>query len=322
MDSHVAAMLDAAYGDLARDMPLAELIRGYEALSDDYRADKRTPRHLAPNAIAAYATARLPATVGANVEVLSQLRRRRADWTPRSLIDMGAGLGPSALAAAAVFPTVEDVVFVDDSPTMRAAGAAIAQKSTLAALRAGRWVSANEADDLAAADLVVASYVLGEMPAPAAAALAWWKLSTDTLVLIEPGTPTGYQNILSARSTLLAAGASLLAPCPHGERCPLEAGDWCHFSARVVRSPLHRAVKHASLTTEDEKFSYLIAARVPPPTGPTARIIGPPVRRSGHVRLKLCNPDGTATETVVARSDPSWREAKQWRWGDSVSNDG
>ena len=40
--------------------------------------------------------------------------------------------------------------------------------------------------------------------------------------------------------TVGEAGANILAPCPHARPCPLAAPDWCHFSARVARSRLHR----------------------------------------------------------------------------------
>src|SRR6185437_3435636 len=97
-------------------------------------------------------------------------------------------------------------------------------------------------NEAASADLVVASYVVGEMNADRQAALAdlMWAATRDTLLVVEPGTPAGYQRILDLRRRLIAQGAHVLAPCPHNGECPLmafsreenaskeKATDWCH----------------------------------------------------------------------------------------------
>src|SRR2546421_677338 len=60
-----------------------------------------------------------------------------------------------------------------------------------------------------AADLVVASYVIGEMGETERKSLArlMWEKTGDTLLLVEPGTPAGYARIIALRHQLIAAGA-------------------------------------------------------------------------------------------------------------------
>jgi ribosomal protein RSM22 (predicted rRNA methylase) len=168
-------------------------------------------------------------------------------------------------------------------------------------------------------DLVLASYVLNELP-PArleAAAAALWERTEDTLVLVEPGTPAGYSRVLAARATVLAAGGFTLAPCPHDRPCPLEAPDWCHFSARLPRGKSHRAVKAVSRGFEDEKYAYVALARAPAPR-PRARIIRRPELRSGHVLLQLSTPDGIVRATVSRRDREAYRGARKAAWGDGL----
>src|SRR5262249_5805919 len=117
----------------------------------------------------------------------------------------------------------------------------------------------------AAADLVVASYVIGEL-APERlrdVADALWSKTRDALVIIEPGTTEGFGRIRELRTHLIARGAYAVAPCPHDGACPIVDPDWCHFSQRLPRSRDHRQVKRASLPFEDEKFSYVVLGREP-----------------------------------------------------------
>ncbi|CAO5235666.1 small ribosomal subunit Rsm22 family protein [Frankia sp. AgKG'84/4] len=43
-------------------------------------------------------------------------------------------------------------------------------------------------------------------------------------MIIDAGTPAGYARVLAARGALLAAGATITAPCPTDSACPIPAG--------------------------------------------------------------------------------------------------
>ena len=145
-----------------------------------------------------------------------------------------------------------------------------------------------------------------------------WTLTTDTLLIVEPGTPAGWKRILHARDILIQAGAHILAPCPHARPCPLAAPDWCHFSARVARSRLHREAKGGTVPWEDEKFIYVAASRQPGLRA-EARVIAPPRASKAAVTLKLCQDDGYAADRVFAkRAGDSFKIARRLDWGDIV----
>ncbi|MEU0038997.1 small ribosomal subunit Rsm22 family protein, partial [Streptomyces sp. NPDC006333] len=114
------------------------------------------------------------------------------------------------------------------------------------------------------------------------------------------------------------AGFRVAAPCPHSAACPIVPGeDWCHFSARVSRSSLHRQVKGGSLAYEDEKFSYVAATRLPADPAPS-RVVRKPQIRKGQVLLDLCGPDESLhRETVTKRHGPLYRAARDADWGDA-----
>ena len=163
------------------------------------------------------------------------------------------------------------------------------------------------------------SYVLGELPAPDRESLVTRAAgAAQAVVVVEPGTPDGYARIIEARRLLLAAGFTVLAPCPHGGTCPVTGDDWCHFAARVSRSALHRQVKGGTLPYEDEKFSYVAALRTetaPPPAA--GRVVRHPQIRKGQVLLDLCLPGGALRrETVSKRHGDLYRAARDARWGD------
>ena len=115
------------------------------------------------------------------------------------------------------------------------------------------------------ADLVVFSYLLGELPDALHAPLLDAAMTTAQHVLVvEPGTPRGFRAVLAARDRLAGDGWHLLAPCPQDGRCPLAEGDdWCHFAVRLERTALHRRLKGGRLGHEDEKFSYALTTRRP-----------------------------------------------------------
>uniref|UniRef100_UPI001C30292C small ribosomal subunit Rsm22 family protein n=1 Tax=Streptomyces sp. TRM64462 TaxID=2741726 RepID=UPI001C30292C len=172
---------------------------------------------------------------------------------------------------------------------------------------------------LDATDLVTVSYVLKELtPGDRTALVAEAARAAQAVVIVEPGTPDGYERIIAARDQLTAAGLHVAAPCPHSAACPIEPGtDWCHFSARVARSSLHRQVKGGSLAYEDEKFGYVAATRFPVTPAP-ARVTRRPQIRKGQVLLDLCTAEyGLRRDTVSKRHGALYKAARDAEWGDA-----
>lgn len=287
---------------------------------------------------AAYAAYRMPATYAAFRAALAALRARTGDWTPATHLDLGGGTGAATWAVAATWPggsgepadpadrggSGHTSTVLDWSAAALDLGRRLARSAGEVAVREARWTRAplGRAPELPVVDLVTVSYMIGELaPAERASLIdAAATAAQGALVVAEPGTPEGYARIIEARGRLIAAGLTVLAPCPHSAPCPVTGADWCHFAARVPRTSLHRQVKGGTLPYEDEKFAYVAAVR---PTALSAtpapnRVVRHPLTRKGHVVLDLCAGDGTlARKTVTKRQGPAYREARDTEWGDS-----
>lgn len=301
--------------------PLDELRGASERLSRRYRAEIRDGRfHLdAQTAVKAYLAARLPATYAAIRSSMGQVAEATPDFRPGSLIDIGAGPGSALWAANDCWAGIADATMLEASPEARNAGIALAQGAPLPHMR---WLAGDATQPLPAmqrADLVTLSYVLDELAPRAIQSLIdrLWDLTAHTLLVVEPGTPAGWRRILEVRDRLIAAGANIVAPCPHASSCPLASPDWCHFSRRVARSRLHRLTKNAEVPWEDEKFVYLAASRFPPPAAGRARILAPPRAGKGRIELKLCLAKGAVREDVFSKRDGElFRQIRRLDWGD------
>ncbi|UVK38014.1 methyltransferase type 11 [Mesorhizobium sp. AR10] len=305
-------------------VPLPVLKQAAKTLSDRYRAELRDGRlHMAEDmAVRAYLATRLPATYAAVRASLDALSEARPDYAPKTLLDVGAGPGTVLWATVDLWPDLEQAVLLEASASVRRVGEMLAADAMTANIS---WLAGDVTIDLAdlkPADLVTCAYVLDEIAPASLPRLIdrLWQLTTDTLLIVEPGTPAGWQRILAVRRQLIAAGAHVLAPCPHDAPCPISPPDWCHFARRVARSRLHRLAKDADVPWEDEKFIFVAASRQPA-SSQEARVIAPPKSGSGKVLLKLCEPDGSAGEKLFTKRDGErFKVARRLDWGDAFGD--
>src|SRR5262249_32277476 len=120
--------------------------------------------------------------------------------------------------------------------------------------------------------------------------------------------------LLKARQFIIERGGHVVAPCPHSKACPLKEPSWCHFSVRLERSFLHRQAKLAHLPYEDEKYSYAILSKEPPPPA-SPRLLADPQLRSGHLYLSLCTPTVLQTLPLPRRHKELYKRARKSLWG-------
>ncbi|MFF5470349.1 small ribosomal subunit Rsm22 family protein [Streptomyces achromogenes] len=313
--------LRTALAELLDGLPPKEVAAAVDRLIASYRGD--TPTHapiLRDRAdVAAYAAYRMPATFEAVRSALAALADALPGWTPAGHTDVGGGTGAATWAVQTTWPGERGVTVLDWAEPALAVGRRLAAAHP--ALKDARWQRARIGADLTLddTDLVTVSYVLNELAEPDRAALVDAAArAARTVVIVEAGTPAGYARVIEARDRLIRAGFQVAAPCPHSAACPIAPGtDWCHFSARVGRSSLHRQVKGGSLAYEDEKFSYVAATRLPAEPAP-ARVVRRPQIRKGQVLLDLCETDERLSRsTVTKRHGDLYKAARDADWGDA-----
>ena len=267
--------------------------------------------------LAAYLTTRMPATYAAVRRVLEDISPH---FTPRSILDVGAGPGTASWAALANWPEIKSVTMVETDARFVELAANLAEQSHLAPLINATIIRANIAQATTKAELVIAAYVFAELAERQAAdaALKLWQQAEQALVIIEPGTPRGFARIRAARQALLAAGAHMIGPCTHANACPMAGSDWCHFNVRLARSREHMHAKAAHVPFEDEPFSW-IAASHQPATLASARIVAPPLVEKHAITFKLCAASGLANQVIARRDKAAYKRYRKLAWGDVIS---
>lgn len=290
--------LEEAIDSISKPYPQKVLAQAAEELSKRYRHKQA---HLTDLHRIAYVVTRLPATYAVLKKVFSQVEM------PPTILDCGAGPGTSIWAL--LDHSIDSITLIEQDPEFMRLGKKIAPETPFSVTwKAGSFLNLKDS-----ADLLLFSYSLNEIPQENLSTVIKkaHSLTNNFLVVVEPGTPDGFKCIQKIRTQVLSLGMSLYAPCPHHNNCPISGSDWCHFSARLSRTVLHRTLKKGSIGHEDEKYSYIIASKKPrTPSG--SRILRTPLKRKGHTVATLCTEEGLIQKNFTGK------ERKNLHWGDLI----
>ncbi|MEI9887193.1 MAG: small ribosomal subunit Rsm22 family protein [Rhizomicrobium sp.] len=284
-------------------------------MSGRYRGGEGSSAAIASHGDAlAYLVARLPATYAVAAAALGEVAAAAPGFAPATLLDVGAGPGTASWAASETW-NLSRIAMTDSNPRFLELARTLWRDRGVPADFIAQDLG--HAGDLPPADLVVASYVLAEIAAAAQPRTVekLYAAARDILVLIEPGTPAGFDRIRAARAQLIGQGANLLAPCTHDNACPMIAPDWCHFSQRLPRSRDHMKAKGASVPYEDERYAWLAIGRDRRSAfAGQARVLAPPKDSKPGVELKLCTPQGLENRFIARRDKDAFARARKVVW--------
>ena len=236
----------------------SNIIENAQTISNRYRKNDGKGKRLLTNESEAvsYVISRMPATYAA---VYSAFKQILANYNEKmtSLLDVGAGTGAGTWAVNEI-ENMSQITCLEIEKSMSNIGKKLMKNTALDNVQ---WKSYNILQDEIAekADIVLTSYMINELPEQKRenAVLKLWQATNKLMVVIEPGTPEGFKNILNIRNLIKEQGGYIVAPCCCNDECPIKENDWCAFYARVSRSSIHRQAKGGNLGYEDEKFSYI-----------------------------------------------------------------
>lgn len=307
---------------LTENEDIKALAKAAERLSERYRDESGDGKRSASGKsdILAYAAVRMPATFAAVSRALELALEclgnddgfDGVDCEINSILDVGAGTGAGAIAAA-LLTNCANIMCIEREPDMISLGRDFFDCMDMR----GDWIRRDITQGIPEkADLVICSYCLNELPsAQRKSTIARLAEAADKLLLIvEPGTPNASAEVKQMRGQLAELGMNIAAPCPNMGECPLNGSDWCHFSARAARSRIHKQIKGADVPYEDEKFCFLAASKGS--VRPCAnRIIRRPFIGSGKVTLTLCSGKSVSTQ-LITKKDPRFKTARKANIGD------
>lgn len=308
LSAQIPSELREALEECANGTPVSELRTAAHSISQTYREGRQPVFRTAAERLA-YAVTRMPATYGAICAVL-----REIDEPVESVLDLGAGTGAGAWAARESLAPAGDVILLELNPDLMELGQKLGAPATL-------WRSGNmlNLSGLAQANVVLMSYSLGELGDRDRERVldSAWDVAGKYVAVVEPGTPTGYRTTLKVREQLIAKGGWIAAPCPHSSACPMDKGDWCHFAVRVARTKLHKLLKGGDLGYEDEKFSYVLAAKpnLASAAQTQARVLRHPTVQPGLISLTLCGPQDIRQIEARSRDKAAFKAARKASWG-------
>src|ERR1700731_4431895 len=158
LPADLRAALDAKLESLSRDDIAARAAQISKILPDGGNSRAIA----APADALAYALVRMPATYAAVTACLNALAEVRPGFAPDSLLDVGAGPGTASWAAAGNFASLKNFMLLDINAAWQRPGLVPGlYLSRLVAMTCPR--AGGALDEVNPADLVIASYLIGEV---------------------------------------------------------------------------------------------------------------------------------------------------------------
>ncbi|SHK48258.1 Ribosomal protein RSM22 (predicted rRNA methylase) [Hathewaya proteolytica DSM 3090] len=320
--------LQQALYSITQGLSRDQVAKDAENISHRYRNQSGKGKRLLTESTeaVAYALARMPATYGAVDFVFRQVfQQLHEDVTFHDMIDVGAGTGTVAWVMSQYAELSGGIACLEREKVMRDTANALGKYGS-DNVKNAKWIAYDIVTDglKCNADVVTASYVLNELcdEHRDRAVEKLWAATKKVLIIIEPGTPVGFNNIKKIRSQLIEKGATVIAPCVHCNECTKNEEDWCHFTARVGRTTIHRELKGGQCSYEDEKFSYIALAKEPclikPYKEGEGRILRHPQVRKGHILMELCTTQGIINATISKKDGEIYKETKKLNQGDKI----
>ncbi|KAK7481675.1 hypothetical protein BaRGS_00027048 [Batillaria attramentaria] len=265
-----------------------------------------------------YLTSHLSLNYSVLLQCFSELSTRIPSFSPRSIFNLGSGLGSAVWAADAIWGSqVFEYYCVDNSQDMNTVARLLmqdgdSQKQMNIPGVVFRQFSPSPLTNQF--DMVVSAYTLLEHPGKKERLETiedLWRMTTDVLVLVENGTVAGFTLINEARDHLLK--------CPHDRPCPKFSKDNLPCFSQVTYKPLPQ--NHTKPNNCSVRYSYIILRKGRRKEGDEQwpRVIQGVVTAKNHTHCHLCCSDGNVRHTIVTarrHGKDLYKCTRYTQWGD------
>lgn len=280
--------------------------------------------------VSAYLGLRIPATYAQIYSALSQVQEIFPTWEPKSVLDLGSGSGTGVWAAKTLWPNLSTAVCIDQEKYFLSAGKEIVQKSALPINIF--WEQQDITDDLeknksTLYDLIIIANVLNELPLTKQEKFLSrvYENCRGIMVIIEPGTPFGFQIVQAAAKTF-SSHSTLMAP--YIDNTFIESNEyWIHFAQRFIRPEFLRQfrqyMRQSTLMAsdwEEAKYAYVAVGKIEPEKKIWGRCVGLITKQKGFLELPVLTKEGIKNVKILKRHKKEYAFAKELHWGQTIAS--
>lgn len=282
-----------------------------------------------------YLSLRTPATYAQLYGAMCNITEMLPSWKPTSILDIGSGPGTAVWAANEVWPSINKITCLERDDNFSRIGKEIL-KSSLPELISLDWktidLSVYKPKLNDKFDLVTIGSVLNEMGSEQRNDILDFAYShcKGVLLVVEPGTPYGFEAIKQASTLLHSLKGILIAP--YIDNClPLEP---IGFAQRIIRPEFHRRITQIQRKInnadgkrllpasdwENAKYGYVAMSNIPAEITPFARLIAEPEISKFDIELKILTKNGIEVRRILKRDKPHYKFAKKLKWGELINS--
>lgn len=276
----------------------------------------------------AYLSLRFPATYAQIFSALLQISERVPNWQPKTILDIGCGPGTGIWAAKELWPSLQTAMGIDrDTYFLSLAeeihyGAKLDIDVKWVHQTIEDWTTSSETNTY---DLIIVSSVVNELTKGVKEQLLGTlsHRSRGIVVVLEPGTPRGFQVIQSV-AEYISTKSPLVAPYIKNTFVSSDEY-WIHFPQRFLRPEFQRRIRQSMRDSdlmasdwEETKFSYVAWGNVPIEKTFWGQSIGDVQKYHGYLIIPVLTADGIVKARVMKRNKGIYAAAKNIRWGELI----
>jgi len=276
---------------------------------------------------AAYLGLRVPATYAQIYSALLQIQESIPSWEPTSLLDVGCGPGTGMWTAKSIWPSITEVVNVDQEKDFLSLGKQIAEMTDLSV--SVTWLQQNirslkrKHDE--SYDLIIVANVLNELEQKEGVKVLKeiYAKCTGVMIVLEPGTSYGYAIIQKVAKDFSKA-ENLISPYVANSFVRSDEY-WIHFSQRFIRPLFQRHIRQKMRESdlmasnwEETKYAYVAIGKMESEKTVWGRCIGEVKKYKGYLEVPILTKDEIVHKKILKRNKKEYAFVKKLEWGEII----